>query len=180
MLREESKLLATHWDAVEDVLAARGKLQEDLTAFLKSLKQDLMQMDWWTPQWHFIETDPVQIYIAHSKWKNGKDYALWIGIEQFIPEVLFGKRSVSQLYLWAQCDKSLAAELREMIELKRIPLPNEFGKGLYILTRFVPKCLPKDVEHFEKFMKEPILKFFSECAEQEKAITPVVFRYFKK
>ncbi len=180
ILTKESQLLATHWDAVEDVRAAEQKLREDLSTFLKSLKQYLLKMDWWTNEWNFIETDPSQVYIAHSNWRKGKEYALWIGVERFVPEVLFGKESVPQLYLWARDNKSLAGELREMIEGKKLMLPSEFGKGQYILRMFIPKCLPQNIDQFEDCVKEPILTFFSQCAAQEAVLSAVVLQSSKK
>jgi hypothetical protein len=181
MLSKETRLLAEHWDAVEDVFATEQKLRTELTTFMCSLEQDLKQAPWWSAEWHFTKQHDEQVFIAHSQWKGKAGFVLWIGVEQFSARALFGKESGTQLYLWVRDNNALTAALRNMVEEKKVNFPGELSKRPqgYIVRRYIPKCMPTDVGRFEEFVRTPILEFFSACADQEKLLTSVVKQHLK-
>jgi hypothetical protein len=181
MLSKETILLAENWETVEDIFETQRKLRVELSKFLISLEGQLQQSGWWNKGWNFIKQSDEQIYIAHSRWrKNGDkpEYVLWIGVESFNPNALFGRQSDQQLYLWVNRDPSLTTTLRTMVAEKKVVLPGESvdrPQG-YIVRKFIPKILPNEVARFGEIVSPIIIDFFTECASQEAILSRAAAR----
>lgn len=182
MLSNETALLAEHWDAVEDVFATEQKLRAELTGFLNSLQHTVKKEKWWSDDWHFKLQDHEQAYIAHTKWRTKSDFVLWIGVERFSPNVLFGRESAPALYLWVKDNAQLTEELRRLVKDKQLLIPGELAEKPhgYVARQFIPKCLAPEVKRFEEFVGKPIIDFFSACAAQEKLLSSKVAQYLKE
>src|SRR5208282_5860044 len=144
MLTTETRLLIEHWPAVEEIIQTVDTLKTQLSELLSSLKDDLNKTDWWSEDWSFVRHTDEQVYIAHNTWRyNKSDYAVWIGIEQFVPSVLFGKAVFPQLYVWSSIsDKQFIGKAREIFRSKKILGTVDEKKGSYIIKHFLPKILP--------------------------------------
>jgi hypothetical protein len=181
MFTQETKLLIEHWPAVEEIIQAQRELQTQLTRFLLSLEGDLAKEDWWSDNWEFIKQDDDGVYISHNNWRRNKtEYAIWIGVEGFGASELFGKVGFSQLYVWSKTyDKPFLTGLRELFKAKK-PLGSvEETNSNYIIKHSLPKILPNQSSEFESLVRNPIVKFFSFYAKEEKAISEIFARQFK-
>lgn len=181
MLTPETRLLIEHWPAVEDIIQSEAKLRTQLSELLLSLKDDLNKTDWWSADWNFVPYSDYQIYIAHNDWRyNESDYAIWIGIEQFIPSALFGKEAFAQLYVWTKLnDKQFIGKLRQLFRSKKNLGSVEEKNSSYIIKHFLPKILPSQSSECEKIIRERIIEFISYYAKEEKVITEIVARQIK-
>ena len=96
-LSEESLLLAKNWETVEDILRARRRMRGELSQLLLSIESELSQHEWWEDGWRFIEHREDQVYISREHWRVGRGFLIWIGVERFGPERVFGTASSPQL-----------------------------------------------------------------------------------
>lgn len=88
-LSEESLLLIENWDTVEDILKAVDRLKGEISSVLHSVESELVTQDWWQDGWCFVPHRNNQVYISKESWRS-KGYVVWIGVERFDPERLFG------------------------------------------------------------------------------------------
>jgi hypothetical protein len=181
MLTPETRLLIEHWPAVEEIVQSEANLRTQLSELLLSLKDDLNKTDWWSEDWSFVRQSDDQVYIAHNNWRyNNSNFAVWIGIERFVPSVLFGKEACAQLYVWTTIsDKQFIAKLRQLFRSKKILGSVEEKNSSYIIEHFLPKTLPSQSGECEKFIRERIIEFLSYYANEEKAISEIVTRQIK-
>ena len=162
-LSEESLLLAENWDTVEDILRARSRLGGELSELLLSLESELSQHDWWEDGWHFIQHRKDQVYISRQQWRPGRSFLIWIGVEHFNPDRVFGESSSPQLYVWVlRKHKELAQVLADAIEDREgEPLGeidhNETG---YVVKQDMQSCMPEEVEGFHDVARGQIVDFF--------------------
>jgi len=181
MLTTETRLLIEHWPAVEEIIQTVDTLKTQLSELLSSLKDDLNKTDWWSEDWSFVRHTDEQVYIAHNTWRyNKSDYAVWIGIEQFVPSVLFGKAVFPQLYVWSSIsDKQFIGKAREIFRSKKILGTVDEKKGSYIIKHFLPKILPGQSSECENIIRERIIQFFSYYSKEEKSISEIVTKQIK-
>jgi len=113
---EEDRLLIEDWDTVEDLLEAAQRLRVKLFAVLESIEPDLRATDWWRDGWAFVRKGTTQVYISNQAWRSDGDYAIWIGVEEFTPDAVFGSGTPPVLYVWVSGKRyELKKQLAEAI-----------------------------------------------------------------
>jgi hypothetical protein len=169
MFSKESILLAKNWDTVEDIFRADKQFRRELIAFLMSIKTELVKHDWWPNGWVLVHYTDEQVYISNKRWLADGVYAVWIGVEGFTPEGLFGSEAPPWLYVWVtQGRVDLARMLAEQIEASEYGVLGEIehdDESLYVVASMVRKCLPDEVEGFEQVTRRQILDFFVHYAQ---------------
>ena len=167
-LSEESLLLAENWDTVEDILRARNRLGSELSELLLSVESQLSQRDWWEDGWCFIQHRKDQVYISRQQWRPGKSFLIWIGVEQFSPERVFGESSSPQLYVWVlRKHRDLAQVLADAIEEREgEPLGElDHNQTGYVVKQDLQSCMPEEVAVFDDVARAQIVDFFIHYAE---------------
>lgn len=181
---EETTLLMKNWDNVKEILDAEKRLRKQLSRLLQSLEDDLKKTNWWKDKWIFVKVEDSQIYISKSNWlASDNEHAIWIGIESFLPENLFGTDPAATLYVWGQKRQfKLVEKLREKfktdetVDLKEI---DSKTKGTYIIKRSLPQCLPEDMDNFENITRKQILDHFDCYAQVTSKYSQLIARNIK-
>jgi hypothetical protein len=119
---EESILLVKNWDTVRDIFEAEKQLGEDLSSLLFSMESELKKKDWWRDGWAFVKAEKGEVYISNEKWRSNDKFVVWIGVEGFVPESVFGRKASPTLYVYVP--EKRYYDLAEM-------LAEEFDKGEY-------------------------------------------------
>jgi len=179
MLSQSSKLLVRQWDVVQEIFQAEKQLRREMTALLTGLKADLLTMPWWREGWVFVTEEDKQVYISRKSWHSSNAYVLWIGIEEFTPESLFGSDSSAYLYVWANGKRqALADDLTGRLRSDGTPILGDIGDDdFYIISQPLPKCLPDEVDTFETMVRERILDFFNHYAPILSRLDDVIVCY---
>ena len=167
-LSKESLLVAENWDTVENILRAKERLGRELSKLLVSLEAELSQQDWWEDGWHFVRYREGQVYMSREQWRPRKSFLIWIGVERFSPECVFGESSSPQLYVWVQkSHRDLAQILADAIEEREgDPLGEvDHNKTGYVVKHDVQSCMPEEVEAFDDVARGQIVDFFAHYAE---------------
>lgn len=162
-LSKESLLVAENWNTVENILKAKERLGRELSKLLLSLEPELVQQGWWEDGWHFVRYRESQVYISREQWRPRKRFLIWIGVEQFSPERVFGESSSPQLYVWVQkWHRDLAQVLADAIEEREgDPLGEvDHNKTGYVVKQDLQSCMPEEVETFSDVARGQILDFF--------------------
>ncbi len=168
MFSEESLLLIENWDTVEDMLAAVEGLRDELFAILESLHADLKGTDWWRDGWTFARTGKTQVYMSNEAWRCDDEYAVYIGVEGFSPEGVFGSAAPPSLYIWVSGERyELVQRLAEAIEGGGREVIGEIDRkpsSGSVVRQPVRKCLPGEVETYAVIVRKQILSFFEHYA----------------
>jgi hypothetical protein len=167
-LSEESLLLAENWDTVEDILKAKDRLGSELSKLLLSVESELSRHDWWGDGWRFIQYRENQVYVSREDWRLDGAFLVWIGVEMFGPEGLFGTASSPQLYVWVgRKQHDLAQTLAEAIEESEGETLGEIDhrETGYVVKHPVQKCVPGEVEGFDDVVRGQIAEFFAHYAK---------------
>lgn len=185
VLSEESLLLARNWDTVEDILKAEERLGEELSSLLLSIEPELTRYDWWSRDgWTFVQYQGSQVYISNQKWRTPSGgFAIWIGVEGFTPRAIFGTESPPRLYVWvAGRQYDLAQILAEKIEESEGEVLGEIDhrETGYAVKHAVRKCLPEEVEAFDKVVRGQIVEFFVQYAKVLWRLDAVIQGYLAK
>ena len=160
---EESILLAKNWDTVEDIFKAEKRLRGELSSLLLSIEPKLTRHDWWRDGWSFVPCQESQVYISNQNWWVDDDFAVWIGVEGFTPQAIFGMESPPTLYVWvAGKHYDLAQMLAEEIEKSESEPLGEIDHRTsgYVVKHAVRKCLPEGIEEFGEVVRKQIADFF--------------------
>ena len=123
----------------------------EFSGFLYSIEKILAKKDWWTEELVFKKRGQSQVYISKKNWSlNGKDYFIWIGVENFTPERLIGVEEPANCYLWITRDKKdkIMADLLQM--LKNGDYFNDYlsGSGGYVLKKYLKKYTEEEYKDF--------------------------------
>ncbi len=167
LFSEESKLLIENWDAVEGILEAEKQLHVELSSVLRSVEPELVARDWWQAGWAFVLSDE-QAYISKHCWQVEDNYAVWIGIENFSPESIFGMETPPSLYVWVSGKRNdLAQMLAEKIRKSKSKLLGEIDNRVsgYVVRLAVKKYLPGDLDHYVQDVKTQVIGFLTHYAE---------------
>jgi len=159
---DASRLLIENWDIVKQIHESEGTLASELRDFLFSIETDLTARDWWSDQWHFERYQDSQVYIVHDSWKRAEDYAIWLGVERFTPEALFGTDAYASMYVWVSGGfPQLLAPLRQLLANRGDCAGDISAKAnRYVVTSPLRKCLPEEIDGFSEVVGGPILEFF--------------------
>lgn len=165
-LSEESLLLAKNWETYQALQQTEHQLRTEIAAFLAALEADLTKQKWWKNDWSFVAYDPTEIYISNQNWVSQyEEYVVSIGVEGFTAERIFGMESAPQLYVRSS-DYQLGEILTEKLQEASQKLPGEldYSASRYLVVQPLSKVLPEEVEKFDKLLRSPIVKFFSDSA----------------
>jgi hypothetical protein len=167
-LSEESALLAQNWQTFEDICRAEQRLRSELSELLLALESDLRQHEWWHDGWRFVQHRKDQVYISRDAWRTNDEFLLWIGVETFTPERLFGTEPPPQLYVWVASDECDLVQLLAQAIEKRGPdvLGDvDHGRSRYVVKHPIQKCPPGEVAGFDVVVSQQIVAFFSHYAD---------------
>ena len=163
---EESLLLIKHWDTVQDILDAEKRLRGEFQSVLVSLEPELAKNDWWSDGWAFVKQG---VYISNEAWRSGDDYVIWIGVEGFTAERLFGIESPPLLYVWVSGRRhDLVRILTGQIGRSESEVLGEIDHSLssgYVVRKPVQKCLSEQIGDFDQIIRRPILDFLVHYAK---------------
>jgi hypothetical protein len=180
---KESLLIAKNWDTIEDIHKAEQQLRQDLSNLLLSLKTDLTRFEWWSDDWNFKQPDETQIYISNKIWKNtkGSYYTLWVGIEDFEPENIFGMAAVPTLYVWVYGRRDLAQALATELNHSKWEVLGELDTRAndYVVKKRVKKCLPEEVETYPDTARQQIVDFMAHYANILIELDPIIQEHLK-
>lgn len=183
-LTAESRFIADRWDVVSEVLGAVTTLRRELQQHLVSFREELSAQDWW-PGWEFMERDSSQIYIGRADWKIRGKHLVWIGVERFDPEHVFGSEVGAQVYLWVlggnQENRVLVTELSECLKRNGDELRGTFNTkpNAYVLTFPVASVLPGEAERLGAREQE-VLECIGEYARAVTKCEEVVGDYLQR
>lgn len=163
MLSEASRFLIEEWGDVSRLLAAHESLRRELEQHLNSLEREVSKQDWWSDEWEFVPFDEDQVYVARKEWRRGSDHLLWIGVEDFIPERLFGDGEGARTYPWVPSgERGLMTELRNNATEAHQPS----GKGKYVCSRRLQTIAQgEDPDKFLDALRAKIVQDWTACAK---------------
>lgn len=168
MFSEESILLVKNWDTVRDIFEAEKQLRRELSYLLLTIESELIRNDWWRDAWVFVKYQESQVYISNQNWRSNDELVVWIGVEGFVPERIFGMELPPTLYVWVSGKRyDLAQMLAEQIEKSEYEILGEIDhrSSGYVVKHAVRKCLPEEIEEFGEFVHKQILDFFIHYAK---------------
>jgi len=174
---QASRLIVRNWDIVKEIHKAEGELTACLRAFLFAFEPRFAQCQWWGDEWRLIREADTQIYVAHSAWKRADGYAIWIGIENFSVEALFGTDTFASLYVWVSGQRpQLVSALRRCLDEEADIIGDVQTKGnsAYVVTNPLRKCLPEELDTFDDVVGTPVLDFFSCYAGRAEEFTRIL------
>ncbi|MBA7477582.1 hypothetical protein ES707_12993 [subsurface metagenome] len=165
---DESVLLIKNWEAVRDIINAKQRLEKEMTQFLHSLEMDFKKTDWWHNRWVFTKYSWNGVYISKRDWELDKEYAVWIGVQTFTPENLFGYEANAELYVWVPAKwRNLTVQLTEQVADKESDIIGEIAvkaSSGYIIRHAVTQCLPEEIDSFEERTRSQIINFIAHYA----------------
>ena len=165
---EEDRLLIEDWDTVEDLLEAVEALREKLFAVLESIGPDLRATDWWHDGWVLVGKRKEELYMSNQAWRSDGDYAVWIGVEEFTPDAVFGSGTPPVLYVWVSGKRyELKRQIAEAIVSGEHDMAGEVDRdpgSVFVVRTWLSKCLPEDVGSYADTVREETVAFFAHYA----------------
>ena len=167
---EESRLLVGNWSVVQEIHRAEANLGSELRKFLFSVESRLNEAAWWDSGWVFRRYRDDQIYIARSEWLRNDKHVMWIGVEGFTPDALFGSDSCATLYVWVLGKHAqLAQSLSQTLMSDEDVVTKEGSR--YVVKTSLRKCLPEELDTFAQVIGDPILDFMERYASMHESFT---------
>ena len=180
---EQSKLLIAHWEGFQDVKRAEERLAVEMSKYLIRLFDDFRKSERWSSSWHVKYVDEKQLCLWRDNWVENGESLVWIGIEQFKIETVFGEDGTAQLYVWVSDKQAvdLIQELRKTLNNgdNTGEIQGKYTAGQYIIKRTLPKCLPNEIDEFESRIGGAIRLFIEKYISEEKIITEAIESYRK-
>ena len=176
-LSDEARLLIQNWEVYQEVRLIEAELNGQLRALLYSLEDDLRKEAWWDHTCIFNRYQDRQIYIANTAWGTDGTPSIWIGIENYSVDTIFGLADTAGMYLWVQGGRTdLVTALRKLVE-SWDDMPGALEQkqnNSYVVRDAVRKCLPDELDSFDEIVRLPILKFLSYFGSRKESITEVL------
>jgi hypothetical protein len=166
---EEIRLIIKNWEIIENLNEKVVELGKLCTKELYSINEILSHKRWWRNGWIFIEQDQGEIYIAKKEYRIREEDSIWIGIENFDPDHIFGNQDPPNLYLYLPGNRpSLHKGIMNILFTKESKVIGEVvEKGnTYLLKENVKKYLGERIETYMKEVKEQVIKFLEYYALQ--------------
>lgn len=178
-LSTESVYVAQNWHTIMEIIGAVQTLRGEMERELLSLREDLAARPWWANDWAFVVRDTAQVFVSKECWKSGDQCLVWIGVERFRPEGVFGDDDPPELYVWVAGKRyGLASELAETLGDGDGPGEIDQKPGsAYVVRQPVAKCLPDAVEGYLPQAREQIVTFLDHYARMADAWDPIVRRH---
>ncbi len=148
---EESTFLIKNWSQVEQFHNAENNLRKEVSDLLHSIERVLLDRDWWDHRLSFNSKSQDQVYISKSDWTKRNYNLIWIGVENFTIERLFGGDFPPRCFLYC-----LNVGDREQIRselLKIMRQDDNFRDYLtdkkgYVLIKHIKKYTDAQYEEF--------------------------------
>lgn len=173
---DEARVLIQNWEVYQEVRRIEADLNGQLRTFLYSLDDDLRKEAWWDHTWLFNRYQDRQMYITSAAWEIDGTPSIWIGIENFSVETIFGLTDTAGMYLWVQGGRTdLVSALRKLAESWN-GLPGALEQkqnNSYVVRDAVRKCLLDEIDSFDEIVRRPMLRFLSYFGSRQKSITEV-------
>lgn len=166
----ETLFLIQNWDTVQEMLSAIEGLKMELSELLLSVRPALEDLEWWSPGWEFVEYKPGQVYIWNAQWPALDGSVVWIGVEMFTPESVFGNTTPPRLYVWVtggQSQRERARSLARRITEAGEPVVGQVTANAssgYVVRHPVTKCLPEGAEGYPDAVREQVVAFIDHYA----------------
>jgi len=97
---EDSAFLIQNWSQVEKFHTAENNLYKEVSNLLHSLEGVLSGRDWWDYRLNFNRKSQDQVYVSRSDWTVRNNTLIWIGVENFTVERLFGSSFPPRCFLY--------------------------------------------------------------------------------
>ena len=172
------RLLIQNWDLLDEIQRAKEDLGRTVSEALLSLQGSLKKEDWWSSEWTFENYSEAQVWLWHSSWAVDSATLLWLGVENFTPNSIFGGTGSPQAYLYISGseNRDLLRPLTEFVEgLEGKPgEADQKGTNLYVVRKATPKCLFEELDRFDEITLDPILRFFRFYGERGEEIGEII------
>lgn len=183
---DECRLVINNWDAYQDILKAGQQLEPELIVILAGIRKRLREQKWWKAKWYVSDSQVYsdQIYISDNRWEWKDSHFVWIGIEEFNGDALFGNKPPPSLYIWLY-DKApnLKTALRQIIKDSDNPMIGDCDispNSPYIVRKNMSKCLPSDIDSLEDTTYAHLSEFFEYYTSFFEEFNPAVEKYLKQ
>ncbi len=180
---EEALFIARNWETVEDILTATQRLRDELATVARSAVQSLADRSWWSEGWELKTSGQSQAYMYREHWVADSIAALWVGIEQFTPESVFGAASPPLLYVWRPAAFSaLGQELAAALDAGGHVVIGELDSrptSGYMVRHYVQKCLPEELDGFAERATGQIVEFMEHYAKVLMRLDDVIRRHVR-
>ena len=137
---EESEFVIHNWSTIEKLLSSISVARTELNNLALNLENELANRDWWTDDLVF---NSKGLYISNKKWQVDAFYRVWIGVEGFTIEGLFGNNYPAQCYLWvggSENKDQVISDLREIVTHKsHLEKYCDSKSSSYVLKKTLPK-----------------------------------------
>jgi len=97
---EDSAFLIQNWSQVEKFHTAENNLRKEVSNLLHSLEGTLSDKHWWDHKLSFYSKSQDQVYVSRSDWTFRNNNLIWIGVENFTIERLFGSGFPPRCFLY--------------------------------------------------------------------------------
>lgn len=150
---EDSVFLLKNWHQVEKFHNAESNLRKEVSNLLHSLEGVLSDKYWWDHRLSFYSKSQDQVYVSRSDWTKGNNNLIWIGVENFTIERLFGSVFPPRCFLYC-----LNVGNREKIRIELLQTMREddyfrnyiTDKKGYVLIKNIKKYTDTVYEEFTK------------------------------
>jgi hypothetical protein len=153
--------LLNNLSVIEKLQYSLRILREEVSALLNNLEEDLIQREWWDDNLISKRQHYTQLYISSKKWTADEKNYIWVGIEFFTVEGLFGSEKPPQCYLWVSGNREIImSDLAKLINNDAL-LKNYYkGSGGYVLIKPLKKITNiSDVQIVGDYVEEEIANF---------------------
>lgn len=147
---EESIFFIQNWGIIEKLLSSEKNFKKEFSEFLYSIEEILMKKDWWNTKLVFEKYDQSQIYVSRENWHLDNEYSIWIGVEDFTPERLFGVGEPVDCYLWITGNQKekIIADLSQMLKKEDYFKDYLVSSGGYVLKKYLRKYTEEEYKDF--------------------------------
>ena len=182
LFSDESALLIRNWETVRDILNAEKQLRKELNSCLVSLEKELVRRQRLINGWVFVKHADNQVYISNKKWVSENQYIVWIGVEYFNPDNVFGNDIPPNLYIWTpRKHYDLAKELIEQLQESDFEIYGDVDnreKSGYIVRYAVRKYLEEeDLDEYVISIRSQILEFMTHYMDVLDKLNSVIEKY---
>jgi len=164
---EEGSFIINNWSTIEKLLNSVKILRAELAELLNSLEEELKERDWWSEGLIFTRSSSTGVYISTEQWTTEDRKIIWIGIENFTLETLFGNERPPQCYLWVAGAKEKAKITNDLGEIFiNDPHLRDYypGKsGSYILIKPIKKQVNISDDQLNDLIKEEVAEFIEKA-----------------
>ena len=149
---DESQFILKNWDRIQELNRSVQACRLEMAAYLASLEAVLRNQSWWQPDLKFVKVTDKQCYVSREDWKD-TEYVVWIGVEAFTIEAIFGGAGGATCYLWlskraAELADSLQTLVKRDPELSGLISSGSGQKERYLLQRKLARWYPQELDRF--------------------------------